>query len=96
MNRVIVRAYVETGALEHPCPTCGVAADDWCTHAGDYRRTPCVARCRVSSPEVGAADPEPCREAAAERSALYSAVMPDQPTLDYADPSEPRHPRGDG
>lgn len=49
MNRrrgdVIVRAYVDTGALDRPCDGCGAEPAQWCqTPDGRDRRVPCIAR----------------------------------------------------
>ena len=94
MPAPIAAAY--NGALSVACGNCGAALGDYCTKStGQLRRTPCVTRCRAITPEAGSADLEPCPDAAGGRSAPHPVVMPDQPTLDYADPSEPRHPRGD-
>lgn len=91
MPKPIHDAYI--GALDVACPHCGAVVKSYCTRDdGRVRRTPCVARCRVSSPVPGWLDPDGGPDAAAGRTA---PVDLDQPTLDYPDPSEPRHQRGD-
>lgn len=92
MSRVIAQAYEVSGALDRRCPTCGVAVGEWCVNADGYRRIPCARRCRVSSDIPDTLDPRPRADAA---ETLSAPVGLDQPTLDYPDPSEPRHPRGD-
>ncbi|OBB33058.1 hypothetical protein A5792_11555 [Mycolicibacterium peregrinum] len=94
MPAPIATAY--DGALSVTCGNCGAGPGDYCIkESGQLRRTPCVTRCRAITPEVGSVDPEPYADAAEARTAPARVVVPDQPTLDYADPSEPRHPRGD-
>lgn len=88
----IVQAYVQTGALSVPCSTCAAKVGNYCTSpTGQLRRVPCARRCRVSSDIPDTLDPRPRADAAE----TLSAPDLDQPTLDYPDPSEPRHPRGD-
>jgi hypothetical protein len=44
-TRIIVRAYVDTGALDRDCPRCGAVVAQWCqTSDGRDRRIPCVQR----------------------------------------------------
>ncbi len=48
-SKVVVRAYVDMGALDIPCPTCGVAVAEYCTRTDDNgvvheRLIPCLAR----------------------------------------------------
>jgi hypothetical protein len=44
-THVIVRAYVESGAFDIACPTCGMAAAEYCLNPdGRTRRVPCVRR----------------------------------------------------
>lgn len=84
-------AYTAAGALEIRCSNCHSAVGVWCTRDdGRVRRTPCVARCRVSTPIPVSTDPCPATDPAAGRS--------DRPLvldLDCPDPSEPRHQRDD-
>lgn len=82
------------GALDIACPHCGAEIGRYCTNSdtGRLRRAPCVPRCRVSTPIPDTLDPRPRSDAA---ETLSVPVDLDQPTLDYPDPSEPRHPRGD-
>jgi hypothetical protein len=44
-DQIIIRAYIDTNALAHPCPTCGADTNEWCsTLVGNIRRVPCVSR----------------------------------------------------
>lgn len=86
----IAEAYRLSGALAIGCPHCGAPVGTYCTRDdGRVRRTPCVARCRISSPIPESSDPEGHSDAAETRTGPV-ANLPD-----YPDPSEPRHPRGD-
>jgi hypothetical protein len=43
--RVIVRAYVDTGALDIACPACHAPIAEYCTNsAGEIRHIPCIRR----------------------------------------------------
>lgn len=55
-DRVIVRAYVDTGAIDRHCPACGAKPAEWCqTPDGRDRRIPCVPR----YPSLGSSAPDP-------------------------------------
>lgn len=44
-RNIIARAYVDTGAIDRHCPTCGARPAQWCqTPDGRDRRIPCVQR----------------------------------------------------
>ncbi|MCV7141403.1 hypothetical protein [Mycolicibacterium fortuitum] len=91
MPAPIAEAYRQSGALEVECSHCGAEVGNYCTRDdGRVRRTPCVARCRISSPAPGWLDPDGGPDAAAGRTGPVQVL-----DLDYPDPSEPRHPRGD-
>lgn len=63
-RNVIVRAYVDTGAIDRHCPACGAKPAEWCqTPDGRDRRIPCVPR----YPSLASAAPDPAGQDAPTR-----------------------------
>ena len=51
-DRVIVRAYVDTKALDIKCPECEAAPGHWCCQPdGLDRRVPCIRRALARTAE---------------------------------------------
>jgi hypothetical protein len=52
-RHVILRSYLDTGALDRTCPQCQAGPAQWCrTPDGRDRRIPCVARMQTNNPKA--------------------------------------------